>query len=319
MTTLLRVDDATAVGEAQRTAAVLAEQCGLDEIAVASVVTELATSVQRRGGGHLLFRAVDDVTGRYFETIACDNGLELEGGDGLGSIARLSTDFDVFSQTGNGTVVLSRVGTVAPLPCLVGVVSIPYPGEDVCGDTYRVQCEGARVRASVIDGLGHGEGAAAAATAALAALDRAARRTLVEVLDEAHRALRDTRGAALGVGEFDFIARRLEWVGVGNIAGTVFDTSGKTHGVVSQNGIVGRTVRNVRTFHYDWPVGGTAVLMSDGITTSWDLERYRGVMRRHPAIVAALVHRDFNRGRDDATVMVLRDDNVPHAREVLGG
>ena len=44
---------------------------------------------------------------------------------------------------------------------------------------------------------------------------------------------------------------------------------------------------------------------SDGLQTSWDLDRYPGIHRRDPALIAALLYRDFERGRDDVTVVVV--------------
>jgi hypothetical protein len=42
---------------------------------------------------------------------------------------------------------------------------------------------------------------------------------------------------------------------------------------------------------------------SDGLKTRWELDAYPGITVRHPAIAAAAVYRDFNRGRDDSTVV----------------
>ena len=45
---------------------------------------------------------------------------------------------------------------------------------------------------------------------------------------------------------------------------------------------------------------------SDGIGSSWSLDRYPGLASRDPCLVAAVIYRDFARGRDDATVVVAR-------------
>ena len=42
---------------------------------------------------------------------------------------------------------------------------------------------------------------------------------------------------------------------------------------------------------------------SDGLTARWDLRAYPALARRHPGLVAGVLYRDFNRGRDDATVL----------------
>jgi hypothetical protein len=46
---------------------------------------------------------------------------------------------------------------------------------------------------------------------------------------------------------------------------------------------------------------------SDGLATRWDLRKYPGIWNKHPSIIAALLHRDFGRGRDDVTVFVARN------------
>ena len=44
---------------------------------------------------------------------------------------------------------------------------------------------------------------------------------------------------------------------------------------------------------------------SDGISTHWDPGQYPGLIARHPAVIATVLFRDFGRGNDDATVVVL--------------
>jgi hypothetical protein len=43
---------------------------------------------------------------------------------------------------------------------------------------------------------------------------------------------------------------------------------------------------------------------SDGLTSHWSLDAYPGLRLRHPALVAAVLYRDYQRGRDDVTVVV---------------
>jgi len=45
---------------------------------------------------------------------------------------------------------------------------------------------------------------------------------------------------------------------------------------------------------------------SDGVATRWNLDQYAGLASRHQAVIAALLYRDFSRGRDDATILVTR-------------
>ena len=76
--------------------------------------------------------------------------------------------------------------------------------------------------------------------------------------------------------------------------------------MASHNGTVGHALRTVQEFTYPWSSGATLIMHTDGITTRWRPEAYPGLVLRHPALVAGVVHRDFCRGRDDATVLALR-------------
>jgi len=76
---------------------------------------------------------------------------------------------------------------------------------------------------------------------------------------------------------------------------------------VSHGGIMGHTVRRTQLFTYPWPAGGLLVMLSDGIASQWSLDAYPGLRQRDPALIAGVIYRDFVRGRDDATVVVVRE------------
>jgi hypothetical protein len=46
-------------------------------------------------------------------------------------------------------------------------------------------------------------------------------------------------------------------------------------------------------------------MYSDGLQSRWNLADYPGLVHCHPAVIAAVLHRDFCRGRDDVTVLVI--------------
>ena len=54
------------------------------------------------------------------------------------------------------------------------------------------------------------------------------------------------------------------------------------------------------------PKGSVMVLYSDGLQSRWTLDRYPGAAGRDPALMAAVLYRDFARGRDDVTVVAGR-------------
>ncbi|MBI2393428.1 MAG: SpoIIE family protein phosphatase [Deltaproteobacteria bacterium] len=319
--TLVRVEGSAGVDDARLAAVVGAEAAHLDDVERAhagEVAAALATNVCRAGGsGVVLVRPVGDVTGRYVEILAIDRGAPLDEPEAaLQPAAALSAEFDAWSAPAEGAVVVSRVGRVAALRCEVGAVSVPFPGETECGDGYFLEVAGARARLAVVDGLGHGHDAAEATRAAIGALSRMGGRPLAAVMEELHEALRRTRGAAVGLGDVDFAAHTLEWIGIGNIAGSVPDRDGTLRGVASYNGIVGHNVRGLQSMPYSWGQRGHAVFHTDGVSSTWVRARYPGVQQHHPAIFAGLIFRDHCRGRDDATVLVVRERR-PDLREAV--
>jgi phosphoserine phosphatase RsbX len=94
----------------------------------------------------------------------------------------------------------------------------PRPGENICGDRLiAVDVNGTGALVGVLDGLGHGAEAAAAAQRGVDVL-RAARSEPLDVLvQRCHRALSGTRGAAMTLAHIDFRSDTLRWIGIGNV------------------------------------------------------------------------------------------------------
>jgi serine/threonine protein phosphatase PrpC len=58
-----------------------------------------------------------------------------------------------------------------------------------------------------------------------------------------------------------------------------------------------------------WPPQATLVLWSDGLRSRAAAQpQDAGLLARDPALVAATLYRDHNRGSDDATVVVVRNE-----------
>jgi hypothetical protein len=231
-------------------------------------------------------------------------------GTGLGAIRRLSTLFDIYSVPGGGTALVATVwpGTppaTRPGPLASGI-NVPYPGERVSGDAWALETTPERTLVLVSDGLGHGAQAAAASEAAVAIFRQRASRQPAEILEAVHDALRPTRGAAVAIAEVGIGRDVVRFAGIGNIAGTVL-SDGRTWSLVSHHGTAGHDVRRVQEFSYPWPPGASLVLHSDGLVSHWTLDQYPGLAARHPMLVAGILYRDFRRGRDDTTVVVLRE------------
>jgi hypothetical protein len=164
-------------------------------------------------------------------------------------------------------------------------------------------------RASVllVDGLGHGPNAAEAADTAAGVFSASAGRSPKETVALIHEALRSTRGAAVAVAEIrrEADGATVRLCGVGNTVSALVG-AGPSRALPSMNGTAGLSVPAMQEFTHSWGAADLLVMHTDGITTRWRLDTYPGLRAHDPAVIAGVLHRDFSRGRDDATVLALR-------------
>jgi hypothetical protein len=183
-------------------------------------------------------------------------------------------------------------------------------GEEVSGDDWAVQHRPGGCTILMVDGLGHGGAAADAAREAVRAFLDNGQATALECMERIHARLRSTRGAAAALATIDIAARRLTFVGIGNIAGVVTETP-ESKNLVSMSGTLGHNVRVFREFSYPWCPQSRLILHSDGVSGRWDLAASPGLMGHEPVLAAAVLYRDMARGKDDATVVVVRESVAP--------
>jgi len=298
LTQVLRLDDASQVGHARRVVQKLAEQQGFDAAdagRAALVATELASNVLKhaaRGELHLRVLAHGDQ------------------GIGLGAVSRLAQVFDVHTDA-QGAVVLARVykqdGT--PKDIRLGVSQHSLHDDPACGDTWHVTLGEQRVSALLIDGLGHGEEAERAAKAGAQAFAQSPFSAPQQLLGELHQAMAGTRGGAVAIAQYEGARDSVAFIGIGNIGATLVGGE-RPRGLASHPGIVGGQYRKGQVFDYAHVKGNLLIMFSDGLQSRWNLQAYPGLVLRHPAVIAAVLHRDFCRGRDDVTVLVLDLETV---------
>ncbi|MCO7056992.1 ATP-binding protein [Pseudomonas juntendi] len=323
-TQVMGLADPSDVGHARRTAQKLAERHGFDEEdcgRVALLATELCSNVLKHAGcGELHLRVLPREHGGYaielltadraqgFDAQAClTDGYSTAGtqGIGLGALARMAQVFDVYADA-RGAVVLARVHAQRDhAPDLrVGVSQHALHGDPACGDTWHLAIEGQRISALVIDGLGHGVDAQAAASAGAAVFAQAPFAGQLEQLQAMHHAMNGSRGGAVAIACYDGARDHLGFAGIGNIGASLVSAT-QVRGLASLPGIVGGQYRKAQVFDYAHANGKLLIMYSDGLQSRWNLENYPGLVHRHPAVIAAVLHRDFCRGRDDVTVLVI--------------
>lgn len=322
------VHDQSQVGEARRAVALLAESCGLSESdrgRLALVVTEAANNLARHAReGLLAARAVIGQQAIGIEVLTVDRGPGMADvqrcmadgfssigtpGTGLGAIARTASLFDVYSQEGIGTTLVTQIWPESYRnggPLQSGAIAVPHRGESVCGDGWAIAAVGGRHLFMLADGLGHGPVAAEASRAAIDSFMRSAEEPLEEILRIIHDALKPTRGAAVAIASLSPAERLIRFAGVGNISGSSWGPSG-SRSMVSHNGTLGHTTRRLQEFQYAWNPGDILFMHSDGLSSHWRLDKYPGLHQRHPSVIAATLWRDHTRDRDDVTVMVAKE------------
>jgi len=322
----IAIDEKSSIGEARRAAVQIAETLGFDEgrrSDVGIAATEAATNVllhATRGelllcpfveGNHfwLDIFALDEGPGIRDLGRAMEDGFSSIGtaGQGLGAIARLSDESSLYSIPEKGTVYWCRFKNADSVSAsAVGLVNIPVKGESVCGDSYHVQIGPSRSLYMMVDGLGHGAGAAEAAAEAVAVVSQRAQEPATEILIRTHDALKKTRGAAMSLAIVDHERLILTYAGVGNISGSLLNGV-SSRSLVSQNGTLGAVLPRVPQ-EYTYPIeqNTTLLMYSDGLVSKTSPSGYPGLQNRAPALAAGILYRDFSRRRDDATVLLAK-------------
>jgi anti-sigma regulatory factor (Ser/Thr protein kinase) len=341
----IEIKDAAQVGAARRVIHGFASRIGFEENQLAEidiVVQEIGTNAvsYAASGGWLHFTTPlttlpgielfywDTGPGIYNLDRAVRDGVSTGGslGAGLGAIHRLMDEFDVYStvrttarltlaeqrRTNHGTALLARkwLGakderSQAAQATRIGAWSRPHPNEMENGDAYFIRSRNERTLYAVVDGLGHGSGAKKASDVALEALDEWRGEPLDRVIQAAHEALRATRGAVLSAVVIDEEAQSFECAGVGNVMVRVFDAPERI-APISINGTLGARLGQIRVWKYRWAEGATCVLASDGVSASWEMNLYPGLLKRSPQLLAGILMRDYGRTSDDATVLVIK-------------
>ena len=327
---VFEVTEVSQVAEVRRQAIAPASTLGFSDTdvgKVAIIVTEVTTNVIKHAvQGEVFIRWLETQGKSGFEILALDKGPGMTNvavsqrdgystsgspGTGMGAMRRLASRFDLHSLPAKGTAVMAQVWSScdAELKATnsldIGVVCRAKHNEIACGDGWETASFEGRQLLLVVDGLGHGVGAATAAQAAIRIFRSNIHQSPAIIVELAHAALRPTRGAVLAVAEIDSSQQMLRYAGVGNISGAIISNGSVRH-LMSHNGTVGHDVRKIQELSYAFPLNALLVLHSDGLTSHWNLDSYLGLKLKAPSLIAGVLYRDYQRGNDDVTVVVAR-------------
>ena len=307
-----------------------------DLTVIAAAISELARSivayagrgeveidlVQKNGRRGVSVEARDQGPGIADIALALRDGYSTSGSLGLGlpGARRLMDEFTIVSAPGEGTIVTLRKwsGNVA-LPSMMSLASVDagvavraLSGQARCGDLHVIHPRPNGVLVAVIDGLGHGPGAADAAERAAAVLQEQADRPIVAIAEACHDALGHTRGVVMSAATLDAGRDTLSWLSIGNTEGVLVRAAGDgrrgREALLARSGVVGAVMPQLRATVYHIAPGDLLVCATDGIRPE-----FATALRTDlgPQELADRILDRYARPNDDALVLVVRYLGAP--------
>lgn len=199
-------------------------------------------------------------------------------------------------------------------PALVewGAATFKLPGQPDSGDRFVVVPFGSGVLAAVIDGLGHGDGAAVAARIASDTLERSPQESVIALVRRCHEQLRSTRGVVMSLAAFTSLDDTMTWIGVGNVEAQLRrgarDVVPLAEFLLLRAGVVGSQLPMLQAAVLPVTAGDTLVLASDGVALPTVLDM---ISDEHPQALADRLLAKHGKGTDDALVLVVRWMGTP--------
>lgn len=196
-----------------------------------------------------------------------------------------------------------------------GVAGRAFGGQADSGDQHLVEPFADGVLVAVVDGLGHGNRAAAVAKTAVAALKEHADESVIELTQRCHKALRGTRGVVMSLASLRRAngspRGKMSWLGVGNVEGVLLRANGqkpearnpKRESLLLRGGVLGYHLPSLRETDVSLSPGDTLVFATDGLRSSFS----KGLTLEGTAQeMADRIFAKHSRETDDALVLVAR-------------
>jgi phosphoserine phosphatase RsbX len=188
-----------------------------------------------------------------------------------------------------------------------GVAGRALPGQEESGDMHLVSVLPQEALVAVVDGLGHGEEAAAAAKIAVRTLQTYAGDSLITLVGHCHEALRPTRGAVMSLAAFHALDSVMTWLGVGNVEGFLWHRDAhkfpEREGLLLRGGVVGDHLPRLSASILQVSEGDLLVLATDGIQPGFAEIANLG---DPPQQIADRILDQYGRETDDALVLAVR-------------
>ena len=194
-----------------------------------------------------------------------------------------------------------------------GVAARALPGQAVSGDLHLVKSFADRVLIAALDGIGHGEEAAAAARTAVDTLEKHVGQSPDALVKLCQAALIKTRGAALTVASVDGRTGTLAWLGVGSVEARLLRAEPRPGAdperVILRGGVVGYQIPELRVSTLPIAAGDMLIFTTDGVAPGLQKEWAR---EDSPEQIASRIMEQNFKGTDDALVLVVRYLGMNH-------
>jgi negative regulator of sigma-B (phosphoserine phosphatase) len=188
-----------------------------------------------------------------------------------------------------------------------GVAGVALPGFSESGDRHIFQPFEGGALVGVMDGLGHGPEAAAAALAACSVLQTNAGDNVISLVRRCHSALKETRGVTISLASFSFREALMTWMSVGNVQGIFLradkERSDREESLLLRPGVVGSHLPALQAAVLPVAQGDCLAFATDGVESGFD---YSCVRCCPPGKAAESILARHAKGRDDALVLVAR-------------
>jgi len=187
------------------------------------------------------------------------------------------------------------------------VAARPKPGEHVSGDLYLVALTDDGALLAVVDGLGHGESATAAARMAVNVLEQHAGEPIVAVVQHCHRALQQTRGVVMTLVGLNARDDTLTALGIGNVETVIVRASPEARrareSVLLRCGVVGYQLPTLHTSVMPVSAGDVIVFATDGVRE--DFSELVSPAETPARLAEKIITQKF-RGTDDGLVLACK-------------
>jgi negative regulator of sigma-B (phosphoserine phosphatase) len=188
-----------------------------------------------------------------------------------------------------------------------GVASRPASGEADTGDRAIVHPSQHGILIAVVDGLGHGSGAASAAEIAIDTLRAHAHEPIISLVNLCHKRLHGSRGVVMSMASVNVQDGTMAWIGVGNIEGLLLRAQSfikrPYESLLLQRGVVGMQLPPLHATVTSIMRGDTLLFVTDGIRTGF---LYELPLCGHPQTLADHILNQYGKHQDDALVLVAR-------------